>query len=505
MVRSRRSRSSRSSSRHRSRQPLGVAARLQVAGDMVLTALFLLLLVGAPLPMGGNRVWAWAPMVVVISIFAMLSAAGLGNRRGLALDPAEKRPFTALLACFLITIGWAWLQTTTLLPAGASAAFYATAAEMLGRPNRPVISLSVDDSFYAILRCAACGLIFLIARMLCSSERQAHLLLYGLMTSAMLVLIYAFLGLSRNSCYVGSYLKKQGEYQYGDHCLMSGTFVNSNSFACFLGMAAVAAIGLMFTQSATKRRHQSYEEFAEDEDDNRFVTKITGQRLVMVALVLLFAGGMLISASRAGFAATIVAAVLLGILLTGRRGRTRRQTFILIGVAVFFVVAMVILSGGSFMRKLGNFSQVSSFDRYWIWRTTFEAIEKSPWLGWGMGNFTDIYTILQPSQIPIANDRAHSTPLETILELGLPVGLIACLVVLIPWAVIWRGVFRRSRRALPATAFASAGVAIIHSTVDFSLQMPAIAFFTSALLGMGWAQAFATNDAVSQRFTGESP
>jgi len=52
----------------------------------------------------------------------------------------------------------------------------------------------------------------------------------------------------------------------------------------------------------------------------------------------------------------------------------------------------------------------------------------------------------------------------------------------------WR---RRHRRYLTAAAFAVSAVPIFHSTVDFSLQMPAIAFFVSALLGMGWAQAFA--------------
>ena len=39
-------------------------------------------------------------------------------------------------------------------------------------------------------------------------------------------------------------------------------------------------------------------------------------------------------------------------------------------------------------------------------------------------------------------------------------------------------------------AFAIATVAILHSTVDFSLQIPAIGFIVSAVLGMGWAQAF---------------
>jgi hypothetical protein len=51
----------------------------------------------------------------------------------------------------------------------------------------------------------------------------------------------------------------------------------------------------------------------------------------------------------------------------------------------------------------------------------------------------------------------------------------------------WR---RRTDRYLPAAAFAAATVAIVHSSIDFSLQIPAIGVMVSALLGLGWAHAF---------------
>ncbi len=43
-----------------------------------------------------------------------------------------------------------------------------------------------------------------------------------------------FLQTSTNFCYVGSFLKKQTEWEQHDHCLMSGTFVSSNNFRLFL-------------------------------------------------------------------------------------------------------------------------------------------------------------------------------------------------------------------------------------------------------------------------------
>jgi hypothetical protein len=78
--------------------------------------------------------------------------------------------------------------------------------------------------------------------------------------------------------------------------------------------------------------------------------------------------------------------------------------------------------------------------------------------------------------------------------------------VLIPWGVTLAGALRRERRIIPASAFAIAAVPILHSTVDFSLQIPAIAFVASAFLGIGWAHSFARPKEVlgDRDFTDES-
>ncbi len=85
----------------------------------------------------------------------------------------------------------------------------------------------------------------------------------------------------------------------------------------------------------------------------------------------------------------------------------------------------------------------------------------------------------------------------------MPGAAVAWLVVLIPWMVCLRGAWRRRRRHryLPAGAFAISAIAILHSTVDFSLQMPAIGFAVSAFLGMGWTQAFSHGDPSPRGFT----
>jgi O-antigen ligase len=101
-----------------------------------------------------------------------------------------------------------------------------------------------------------------------------------------------------------------------------------------------------------------------------------------------------------------------------------------------------------------------------------------------------------------ANDKAHSTPIELFVEtgwLGLVPGL---LLVAVPWGICLLGAWRRRRqRYLMAAGVAVPGIAILHSSVDFSLQIPAIAFISAAFLGMGWAQTFHRTPRATPAFT----
>ena len=309
---------------------------------------------------------------------------------------------------------------------------------------------------------------------------------------AILVVAYGVLmQVTTHSCYLGSYLKKVGAYQSTDHCVMSGTFVSSNSFGCYCGMGMVAAMALIFAG----RRRKGDMPYGYDEDDEEgIVASLTGFRVTMLAVCLLLLGGLLYSASRAGLAATLASAAALAVMML--RGRWRsRPDLVRIFVAISVVVGIIVLviAGNTIVDKAIRASDGG--DRMQIWRASLQAVRMSPWLGWGLGSFADIYAIVQPMTLPIPNDLAHSTPLETMVEVGVPMAVVGFAIVLIPWGVSLYGALtrRRAHRYLPGAAFAVAAVPILHSVVDFSLQMPAIGFVVSALLGHGlgasiWSQ-----------------
>jgi len=446
------------------------------------------------LPMGANRDWAWAPFCVLFGLMAIPVALGVGIRHWYRVSTSERSPLLALLGCWSFFVGFALWQTTTWTPLTADAWMFVRAAEILGNAHAPIPAIAADAARNSLLKCLACALIFLTARALCRDPSNARWSLVALVASGVLVVSYGIaMQISSNSCYLGSYLRKQFEFNSGDRCLMGGTFVNSNSFACYMGMCVVAAFALFFGGERT--REPTTYGYREDEEA-RLIDWLTAPRVLLLSASLLMLGGLLISASRAGAGASVGGMSLLGLLMMRgrRRSRSGSGAVLVLGIAALVVVGAI--AGSALITKFAAASDDTS--RLRIWSVALQAIGMSPWLGWGLGGFGDVFALLQPSDSLQPNDIAHSTPLETIVELGVIAAIPAILVVLLPWAVCLRGALKRrtSRRYLPTAAFSVAAVSILHSVVDFSLQIPAIGFATAALFGMGWAQSFGRRDGV---------
>ena len=83
-------------------------------------------------------------------------------------------------------------------------------------------------------------------------------------------------------------------------------------------------------------------------------------------------------------------------------------------------------------------------------------------------------------------DRAHSTLLELAAEAGLPLASIVVIGWMIAFGVLAHGVRTRRRdRIIPAAALSVGLLAVFHSLVDFSLQIPGFAIVVFGLLGVG--------------------
>jgi len=114
-------------------------------------------------------------------------------------------------------------------------------------------------------------------------------------------------------------------------------------------------------------------------------------------------------------------------------------------------------------------------------------------LGYGYGTFSDSFRLYDLNEEPFHYDRAHNTWLENTFELGIPAALALYLSLTgLAWICL-RGVNHRHRDwVYPATGVAASVLVGLHATVDFSLQLPAIAILYAAIMGIAFAQSYSS-------------
>jgi len=123
-------------------------------------------------------------------------------------------------------------------------------------------------------------------------------------------------------------------------------------------------------------------------------------------------------------------------------------------------------------------------------------IAEHPWFGTGLGTFVWSFPSYRSTEVSLFGvwDRAHSTPLELIADLGIPLAVVTGLGWILILALLIRGATRRRRdRMVPLAALSVALICLLHSMVDFSLQVPGYAIVAFAVVGVGLAQSFRTS------------
>jgi O-antigen ligase len=164
------------------------------------------------------------------------------------------------------------------------------------------------------------------------------------------------------------------------------------------------------------------------------------------------------------------------------------------GVAALALVLLQIMGAG----VMGRFEieGVATGGRLETYRATIRMIMDHPWFGSGLGTYAWAYPAYRSPHISSWGvwDRAHSTPLELAADLGLPLALLIVLAWLVVLVILLHGVRANARDRIPAiAALAVALIALVHSCVDFSLQIPGYAIVVFALAGAGLARSVAAN------------
>jgi O-antigen ligase len=195
------------------------------------------------------------------------------------------------------------------------------------------------------------------------------------------------------------------------------------------------------------------------------------------ALLLVF--GVVLSGSRTGALGTGV--LLLWGLLERRFSRETRWRLALMPLAylLFWLANSAwadyshhIFGGETRFSTSGDISS----SRYAIWSNTIELIKMHPWFGVGFGEFNFAWTLTPFPDRPVAFfDHTHNLPLQLIVEMGIPLGLLVMGLLLFALYCALRNVMPQPDRdpSLPPQMSSAAFMIVLmiglHSLLEYPL------------------------------------
>ncbi|MBK1719639.1 O-antigen ligase family protein [Thiocystis violacea] len=266
--------------------------------------------------------------------------------------------------------------------------------------------------------------------------------------------------------------------------VLTSTFVNRNSYATYAGLGILTALVLVLRFL----RHTLSTEKSDRTKAREFLESLTSSGWLPPMILLLCFSAVLLTQSRMGLTAVLVAAtvLLIGWTTRLRAGQARTLGTILVALLLTLLVVNFVLSGGLTMDRFTRLFENGDL-RFLAYPLMLDAIAERPWTGYGLGAFESAFRLVSDETITAHFDRGHSDYLELIMDVGWPAAMAVFLAFLLLLLVAWRLSRRRSEFEFALLSFAATVQIGIHSAVDFSMQIPAVvfAYLLLALAGIG--------------------
>lgn len=447
----------------------------------------------APFPLGSAVSWGAPLLQILVGVSWMLWAISAAWSGEAVLEGLRKIWIPAMLV--VVVLLWVWVQMLPGVPGLTPHPVWSMANDILRRPLPSSISIDPWRTHLELLKLTSEVAAFWLALCFASNSATARFLLQS---AVVITSVYAFYGIVLTVLDTS-----QASLVYGiplPPLYISGPFMLHNSFATFCGMGLVAAMGSLFTAGDAQ--------IVSDRGPRRLALSVIqfvfGRGALHLLSCVLLSGALIASASRAGFASTLVglAVVATVAVIRSRRGKTRRWAFVGMAAAVAPFALFIVGSGDELVERLTELIDAGNADvvRLALWSASLHMIDVFPWTGLGLGTFEDAYPMFATSVLQFVMDKAHSDYLELIMGIGIPAAVAWWAALLLLVGRCLRGSLTRRRNVLfPLTAFGASVLVGVHSAVDFSLQIPADALLYAMLLGIGVAQSERTNTKSSSK------
>ncbi|MGH8119009.1 MAG: O-antigen ligase family protein, partial [Gammaproteobacteria bacterium] len=391
----------------------------------------------------------------------------------------QARPMIFLLCLWLL---WILFQITPLpfaLVAKLSPQAAAHYALLPAPPAWITISVEPHATQSAFLKSLAYVLVFCLTLLLINTRKRAKLLAYTLILSGLFQAVYGSL-MTLSGLEYGFFIKKTTSLGY-----VSGTFTNRNHLAGYLVMCLSTGIGLMIANldnSVITGWKERLHYLVKLSLSAKFRLRLS---LVIMVIALVMTHSRMGNAS---FFASLLIAGGLALLLS--RHATRATVILIISLVVIDIFIVGTWFGVEKVVERIEQTSLETEHRDETYGHVRDQWSDYTLTGSGLGTFYAVFprykTVLEAGGF---YKHAHNDYLEFGSETGI-IGL--CMmgaVVLLSLVTALIAQYRRHDPLMRGISFAAImGITaiLIHSTVDFNLQIPANALTFMLLLALAW-------------------
>ncbi|MGB2222477.1 MAG: O-antigen ligase family protein [Neptunomonas phycophila] len=416
---------------------------------------FLSLFVWLPLPLGSNRIWAGLLFVALSSLlFSFTFFRLLKKANPLPLAFKRAWPVTALILLAQLVVALQLLAGTTI---------------------------SRSDTLYQLL--LGCGYLafYLTALLVINSPKRLKTTLYIVVASGTFQAIY------------GGWMTLSGsEYLFilpKEHYLgtATGTFINRNHFAGYLVLCLSLGIGLMLA-NLSPSPISGMKDLA-----RKALSALLSHKIIIRAALAIMVIGLVLSHSRMGNSSFFIALTITAFiyLITQQFSRQAIVLFIsLLAIDLFIVGAF--FGVDKVVDRLNDTSTLNE-SRDEVDRYAYELFKDNLILGTGAGTFITAFPAYRQKDITIFYDHAHNDYLEFISERGVLGTLPLAVAVVLSFIVALKTLVTRKNPIMKGTAFGcimSITALMIHSTVDFNLNIPTNSTSFMLVITLAWISYF---------------
>lgn len=426
-------------------------------------ALILLSIVFAPLAFAAVEPWAF---VLLYALYFLGAASVYAKGEHTHAVPIYKNLIPAVLAIALIGV----LQSFNQAPVNGPTPLLFSAWR-LSTLNAVIVWL-----FYAaVMYCAAKTI---------KTPKQLSRLLWVIFGMGVFVALMGMLQKTGDDTVVYGLRRVAGQ--------PFGPFVNRDHGAMFLAMAAMCGLGLFFGGFKPLFRQQSRTTMFD-------LLAVQFLKLVMVVAVI---AGIVKTGSRGGLHSFVSAAVFMGFVASGFLKNRAQKIAAWVALVLLLAGYGVILNKYKILLGLDGDKLVSSVTvRFSMYKSGWALIKDFPVFGAGLGAVEHAFPLYAREDLtsvtPNIVRNVHSDWIQLFAQTGFAGGLSYLAGLFAALYLFYRGWLRcRSFtvKAVYGGALGGALAAMLHSFVDFGLQMPANSLVFYALLG-----ALASKPAVEGR------